>query len=65
MVISQAAFTTNDALVKIATGSLGIGQIMLVRGIVATTLMTLLVWKLGQLGGLRRLLDPFVAIRIA
>ena len=48
MVISQAAFTLNDTLVKVATGSIGIGQIMLVRGIFATALITVLVWRLGH-----------------
>jgi drug/metabolite transporter (DMT)-like permease len=64
MVISQAAFTLNDTLVKVATGSIGIGQIMLVRGIFATALITLLVWRLGHFQPPRRLLNPAVICRV-
>lgn len=65
MVISQAAFTMNDTLVKVATGSLGIGQIMLVRGVFATALITLLVWRLGDFQPPRRLANPAILVRIA
>lgn len=64
MMISQAAFTTNDALVKIATFSLGVGQIMLVRGVVATGLMALLVWRLGHLQPVSTMRHPAVVARI-
>lgn len=65
MVVSQAAFTMNDTLVKVATGSLGIGQIMLVRGVFATALITLLVWRLGDFQPPRRLANPAILVRIA
>lgn len=64
MIVSQAAFTLNDTLVKIAAGSLGVGQIMLVRGGFATALMALLVWRLGHFQPPRRLLDPAILCRI-
>jgi len=64
MAISQAAFTLNDTLVKIATGSIGIGQIMLVRGIFATALITMLVWRLGHLQPPRHLRHPAILCRI-
>jgi drug/metabolite transporter (DMT)-like permease len=64
MVISQAAFTLNDTLVKIATGYLPVSQIMLVRGLFATTLMLALVWRLGHFRPLRTALNPTVALRV-
>lgn len=65
MVISQAAFTLNDTLVKLTTVALGIGQIMLVRGVVATFLMTALVWKLRQFRPARTVLNGPILCRIA
>lgn len=64
MVVSQAAFTVNDALVKIATGLLPIGQIMFVRGMFATALIGALVWWLGHFQPLRTLRMPAVILRI-
>lgn len=64
MVISQAAFTLNDTLVKLATVDLGVGQIMLVRGVFATTLVCLLVWRLGAIQPLNIVLNPAILCRI-
>lgn len=64
MIVSQAAFTLNDTLVKVATGSLGIGQIMLVRGIFATALITILVWRLGHFQPPRKLFNAAIICRI-
>lgn len=61
MVISQAAFTLNDTLVKVATATLGIGQIMFVRGMFATLLIGLVVWKSGHWRPLRSLERPIVS----
>lgn len=54
----------NDTLVKIATGSIGIGQIMLVRGIFATALIVVLVWRLGHFQPPRRLASPAIICRV-
>jgi len=64
MAISQAAFTTNDTLVKIVSEALGIGQIMFVRGVFATTLMAVLVWRLKQWAPVSTLRHPAVAARL-
>ncbi|MGB6119707.1 MAG: DMT family transporter [Mesorhizobium sp.] len=64
MAISQASFTTNDVMVKLATVSIGIGQIMMVRGIFASILMGFLVWRLGQKLPLGSLRHPAVLTRI-
>lgn len=65
MIVSQAAFTLNDTLVKIATGSLGIGQIMLVRGIFASLMIGWLVTRWRDWRPLPALLKPAVLCRIA
>lgn len=64
MVISQAAFMANDTLVKLATASIGIGQIMLVRGFFATAMIALLAWRLGHLRPLSTVRQPAVLLRI-
>ncbi|EBW2353335.1 DMT family transporter [Salmonella enterica subsp. enterica serovar Enteritidis] len=64
MVVSQAAFMANDTLVKLATGNLGIAQIMFVRGIFASALVALLVWRTRQFRPLSTLTRPAVALRI-
>lgn len=64
MVASQAAFMANDTFVKLTTAHLGIGQIMLVRGIFASAFITLLVWRLGHFRSLATIASPAVLLRI-
>lgn len=64
MVASQAAFMANDTLVKIATASLEIGQIMLVRGMFASAFITILVWRLGHFRPLATAASPAVLLRM-
>lgn len=64
MAFSQAAFTTNDTLVKLVAQHLGVGQIMFVRGMFATLLMGILVWRLRQWPSLASLKHPAVLARI-
>ena len=63
MVISMAGFTLNDALSKVLLGSMGNGQLMLVRGIFATSAVLVLAWYSGALAQPRQLLHPMVALR--
>lgn len=63
MVVSMAGFAINDALTKSLVGSLGPGQIMLVRGIFATIMIGLLAWHQGALQFPRQVLHPLVALR--
>lgn len=64
MAISQAAFTTNDTLVKLVSSTLGIGQIMFIRGLFATVLMAILVWRLRQMPPPGAIRSPAVLARI-
>ncbi|WP_265518741.1 DMT family transporter [Nitratireductor luteus] len=64
MSVSMAGFTINDAFAKLASQGMNMGQIMLVRGVFATILLALLVWRTGafsRLGGLRH---PSVFLRM-
>ncbi|PSJ63921.1 DMT family transporter [Pseudaminobacter soli (ex Li et al. 2025)] len=63
MVVSMAGFTINDALVKLASMEMNLGQVMLVRGIFATSLIALLAWYKGALSAPRLILHPMVGLR--
>lgn len=64
MVISMAAFTFSDSLSKLASQSINPGQLMLVRGLFATSLIGLLAWHQGALSGARQYLNPMVFLRL-
>ena len=49
MSLAMASFTLNDALVKFATSSLSVAQIMTVRGVMTTVLVYFVVRRLGAL----------------
>ncbi len=49
MVGSMAFFVFNDALIKLAAGSLNIFQVMFLRGMLATALLALIAWKRREL----------------
>ena len=63
MAIAMAAFTVNDAVVKLVSTELNMGQIMLVRGVVATTMIALLAWRAGVARRLSGVLNPMVLLR--
>jgi drug/metabolite transporter (DMT)-like permease len=63
MMVSMAGFTLNDALVKLAAEQMNLGQVMLVRGLFATTLIVLLAWHRGALSAPRLVFHPMVALR--
>lgn len=63
MVISMAGFTTNDALIKIVTTDLNVGQVMFVRGLFATALIVLIAWHQGALKMPRLAVHPLVWLR--
>lgn len=63
MVVSMAGFTTNDALIKIVTTDLNVGQVMFVRGLFASILIILIAWHQGALKMPRLALHPLVWLR--
>lgn len=64
MVVAMAAFTFNDTLSKLAAETINPGQLMLVRGLFATTLISLLAWQQGALKGVGQFLHPMVFLRL-
>lgn len=64
MVIAMAAFTFNDTLSKLAAQTINPGQLMLVRGLFATTLISTLAWQQGALKGARRYWHRMVLLRL-
>lgn len=63
MLLAMACFITNDTLVKGVAGSLPAGQLILVRGVVATTLVLLALRASGVAVAPRRLAGGWVALR--
>lgn len=64
MVVAMAAFTFNDTLSKLAAQTINPGQLMLVRGVFATVLISLLAWHRGALKGARDYFHPMVLLRL-
>lgn len=60
MAISMAGFTFNDTFVKLASAEMNAGQIMFVRGLMASAMMFLLCWKTGALRSPKMLLNKAV-----
>jgi drug/metabolite transporter (DMT)-like permease len=63
MVLSMAAFTFNDTIVKFATESMNVGQVMAVRGVFASLLIMLLAWRRQAFANARFLLHPLIWLR--
>lgn len=63
MALAMASFAANDAIIKFASGHINVGQIMLVRGVMTTTVVFLLAWRTGALRHPRVLFRPMVLIR--
>jgi drug/metabolite transporter (DMT)-like permease len=64
MVLAMAAFTINDTIVKFASESINVGQVMFVRGLFATLLVLLLAWQQRLLSNISSLLHPMVWLRM-
>lgn len=63
MVLSMSGFTINDLFVKSLGGDLPIGQIMAVRGLFLSVMITLIAMQQGVLNRFTELLIPMVALR--
>lgn len=64
MSLAMAGFTANDALTKGLLDQMNIGQVMLVRGIFATAMITLLAMHQGALARPAAVRNPKIVIRI-
>lgn len=63
MVIAMAAFVSGDAISKAVLQSLNIGQLIIVRGLFATTMIAILCWSQDGFADLRHIVHPAVACR--
>jgi drug/metabolite transporter (DMT)-like permease len=63
MLRAMAAFSVSDTCVKLATVQLPTSEIMVLRGVIATALVSALIIFNGQIRALEGLLRPVVALR--
>lgn len=61
----MSGFTLNDAITKIASESMNMAQVMLIRGAFASLFVGLLAWQRGALALSGSMLQPMVAVRVA
>lgn len=64
MSISMAGFTLNDTLVKLASASMNMGQVMFIRGLFATLFVCLLAWQRGALARPAAAWHPMIGLRV-
>lgn len=60
----MSGFTLNDAITKVASESMNMAQVMLIRGAFASLFVGLLAWQRGALALPGSMLQPMVAIRV-
>lgn len=65
MSLSTGAFVFNDAMTKLASVTLNMGEVMAIRGVFATAMLWLLVWRLGKLRLAPLLASPILVLRTA
>ncbi len=63
LMIAMAGFIFNDTFTKLASEELSTGQIIFVRGIIASPMIILLAWWRGAFGNLRQLAHKTVFLR--
>ena len=65
MAVAMAGFTMNDTITKAVSSEMNFGQVMLVRGLFAITLIAALAWHQRAVRPLRTLMVKPVALRVA
>lgn len=64
MAAGMACFTFNDATVKYVGEEMNMGQVMLIRSVIATILILAVAWQRGMLIPLRRALHKMTILRV-
>lgn len=64
MAVAMGGFVLGDSFVKAASHHLGMGQIILVRGLIASVLIAALTLQRGAMRPLRSVLQPMVGLRV-
>lgn len=65
MAVAMVGFTVSDAITKYLSETISIAEVMLVRGVFASTMVLLLAWQRGALAFPRAMAHPMVAVRVA
>jgi len=65
MAVAMAGFTLSDAISKTLFSSMGMGEMMALRGVFASALIALLAWSRGAFADPRQLAHPMVVLRVA
>jgi drug/metabolite transporter (DMT)-like permease len=63
MVLAMTAFIANDATIKVISARLPAAQMVVVRGVMAISLILLIAWRSGALGRLRDATRGWVLVR--
>ncbi len=64
MIAAMASLIINDTFVKLAGADVPLGQIIFLRGLIATIVIGAFTWRLGEFAGSGRLLRPSVGLRL-
>ena len=64
MALAMAAFSCSDALSKSVISVMNAGEIMLLRGLMTTAVVTLMAWQMGALRSLTIMAQPIILLRI-
>ncbi len=62
-VIAMAGFVINDAMVKMVTPLMNVGQIIVLRGVMTTLLVFVIAWQLGALRPLKATMNKMFILR--
>ena len=65
MVLAMTAFIANDAITKSLGAHLSAAQIIVVRGVMAISLISLVAWRMGAMSQLPDVVRPWVILRAA
>lgn len=63
MTLGMAGFAINDSIVKSFSGELGVGQVTLIRGVIASCLVFLLARHLGHMRRITTMFQPLIILR--
>ena len=63
MVVAMTAFIANDAIIKAIGERLPAAQIIVVRGVMAISLISLVAWRMGAMSQLPDVVRPWVILR--
>jgi drug/metabolite transporter (DMT)-like permease len=64
MALAMMSFTTNDAMVKLLSETMPMGQIVFVRNLIASVVIIMIAYRQHALRPLRLAFSPFILIRV-